>query len=385
MNEFIFITVFIVVVVWSLIRIINSGKEQGDYNRGGAGRYNRGDSADSENSPQKHSGRWPLWFGRRKKKEYRFSSPLDWRLYRYDREAIKTCAGLLAVEVSELKEILVDIPVHYKSFKLRKRSGGFRVISAPEGKLLSVQQVIYSRILQFATIHPAATGFRQGKSIVDNVRPHLGKKTILKTDLRDFFGSTPLFKVKRAFLQIGYPEPIVEVLAQLCCLRKRLPQGAPTSPALSNIIAYSMDTRLLRLAQRYGLTYSRYADDLTFSGESIPREDFLSKLNTIVIKEGYALSVKKTRFIGENRRKIITGISISSGQKLTIPKAKKREIRKNVHFILTRGVDAHQRHIGSTDPAYLKRLVGYLHYWQSVEPDNQYVSDSLNALKRVSK
>lgn len=87
----------------------------------------------------------------------------------------------------------------------------------------------------------------------------------------------------------------------------------------------------------------------------------------------------------KNKRKIITGISISSGEKLTIPKAKKREIRKNVHYILTKGLTGHQRHIKSTDPAYLKRIIGYLNFWHSVEPENQYVIDSINSLKKLEK
>lgn len=85
----------------------------------------------------------------------------------------------------------------------------------------------------------------------------------------------------------------------------------------------------------------------------------------------------------ERRRKIITGVSISSGEKLTIPKARKREIRKNVHFILTKGLAEHQRRIGSTDPVYLKRLIGTLCYWRAIEPDNRYMSDSIAALKRL--
>ena len=93
----------------------------------------------------------------------------------------------------------------------------------------------------------------------------------------------------------------------------------------------------------------------------------------------------KTRFINEYGRKIITGVSVSSGAKLTIPKARKREIRKNVYFILTKGLAEHQRRIGSSDPVYLKRLIGELCYWRSIEPDNAYVSDSINRLKCLEK
>lgn len=95
------------------------------------------------------------------------------------------------------------------------------------------------------------------------------------------------------------------------------------------------------------------------------------------------MNVKKTRFLSGHKRKIITGVSVSSGKKMTLPKVKKREIRKNVHYVLTKGLVGHQEHIGSTDPIYLKRLLGSLCYWRSIEPDNRYVSDSITALKRL--
>lgn len=146
-----------------------------------------------------------------------------------------------------------------------------------------------------------------------------------------------------------------------------------------------MDKKLSALAAEYGLTYTRYADDLTFSGNVFPREQILSQVKQIVREEQFELNHKKTRFLKEHSRKIITGVSISSGVKLTIPKARKREIRKNVHYILTKGLAEHQRRIGSHDPAYLKRLIGILCYWRSIEPDNVYVSDSIAALKRLGK
>ena len=382
MGEFLFIVAIIIIVVCALIKIFSNGRERDGYDKKGNGNYNRGSADLVEPKPQKNK---PQFFSifKSHKEEARYFNETPSCVFRYDNEAIKWCAGFFSLSQSEFKQILGYIPKQYKYFNMRKRCGGFRTISAPEGKLLEIQQLIYYRILQPAPCHPAATGFRQGKSIVDNVRPHLGKKQILKTDLRDFFGSIHQHRVKRAFEQIGYPAIVSEILAQLCCLQKCLPQGSPTSPALSNIIASRMDDRLVGLAKKYNLTYTRYADDLTFSGDFIPEEDFLSKLNTIVLREGFALNVKKTRFVGEGKRKIVTGVSISSGVKLTIPKAKKREIRKNVYFVLTKGVTEHQRAIGSKHPVYVKCLLGQLSYWLSVEPDNQYVRNSIKALKKL--
>ena len=305
---------------------------------------------------------------------------------RFEKEAVIWCAALLGVEVNRLEEILNNVSGHYQELWMRKRSGGYRMISAPDKDLQAIQSTIYSRILSSVTIvHPAAVGFRCGRSVVDNAAPHLGKRYVLKMDIHDFFGSIRSPRVRQTFKKIGYPENVSKVLGALCCLHRHLPQGAPTSPALSNIVGYEMDRKLAALAAEYGLTYTRYADDLTFSGDVFPKEQIIPQVKRIIRDEKFEPNHKKTHFMNQSSRKIITGVSVASGVKLTIPKSKKREIRKNVYFILTKGLAEHQRRIGSHDPAYLKRLIGMLCYWRAIEPDNTYASDSIAALKRLEK
>lgn len=305
---------------------------------------------------------------------------------RFEKEAVIWCAALLGVEVNRLEEILNNVSGHYQEFWMRKRSGGYRMISAPDKDLQAIQSTIYSRILSSVTIvHPAAVGFRCGRSVVDNAAPHLGKRYVLKMDIHDFFGSIRSPRVRQTFKKIGYPENVSKVLGALCCLHRHLPQGAPTSPALSNIVGYEMDRKLAALAAEYGLTYTRYADDLTFSGDVFPKEQIIPQVKRIIRDEKFEPNHKKTHFMNQSSRKIITGVSVASGVKLTIPKSKKREIRKNVYFILTKGLAEHQRRIGSHDPAYLKRLIGMLCYWRAIKPDNTYASDSIAALKRLEK
>lgn len=305
---------------------------------------------------------------------------------RFEKEAVIWCAALFGVEVNRLEEILNNVSGHYQEFWMRKRSGGYRMISAPDKDLQAIQSTIYSRILSSVTIvHPAAVGFRCGRSVVDNAAPHLGKRYVLKMDIHDFFGSIRSPRVRQTFKKIGYPENVSKVLGALCCLHRHLPQGAPTSPALSNIVGYEMDRKLAALAAEYGVTYTRYADDLTFSGDVFPKEQIIPQVKRIIRDEKFEPNHKKTHFMNQSSRKIITGVSVASGVKLTIPKSKKREIRKNVYFILTKGLAEHQRRIGSHDPAYLKRLIGMLCYWRAIEPDNTYASDSIAALKRLEK
>lgn len=205
----------------------------------------------------------------------------------FDEEAVVWCANLLGIEVMRLKEILQDVSSHYREFWIRKRRGGYRMISAPDKELKAIQDTIYHRILLSVNVHPAATGFRRQHSIVDNVRPHLGKRCVLKTDIHDFFISIRSPRVKKTFEKIGYPKNISKVLGELCCMRRHLPQGASTSPVLSNIIAYEMDRKLAVMAEEFGLTYSRYADDLTFSGDVFPKEEVLARVKEIIREEKF--------------------------------------------------------------------------------------------------
>ena len=257
------ILIAVLIVTGLLIyKIISSSRKQEGYKRWKAGtRSNTEDTTDTETT---RKGWFSRYFGT--------SAPITipW----FDEEAVMKCANLLGVEEVALKEILKDIPGHYREFWIGKRKGGYRMISAPDKDLKAIQDTINHRVLSFVNLHPAATGFRCKMSISDNVRPHLGKPYVLKTDIHDFFGSIRSLRVRKMFESMGYPPKIARVLAALCCVRRCLPQGASTSPALSNIISYEMDKKLAALATEYNLVYTRYADDLTFREMSFRRNRY---------------------------------------------------------------------------------------------------------------
>lgn len=385
----ILVILIIALGLWLLYKLFNSGGKD-DYSRNTSS-YNRNvDNYDRGEAKKINSKKSIFSFLHKKKSNTEkkakrqsifariFSEPLP-----FDDGAITWCANFLIIDKKTLIEILKDTSDHYSYFKLSKRSGGYRTISAPDTILQNIQRIIYKRILLSVNMHPASMGFRQNISVTHNAEAHLGNKQILKVDIADFFGSIKKYRIIKAFEKIGYPANIAQVLAELCTLENKLPQGAVTSPTLSNIIAYDMDVKLTFVAQKSNLTYTRYADDLIFSGEDISFEFTLSEIDRTIRDEKFVIQRKKTRFLTEKKRKIITGISVSSGEKLMIPKAKKREIRKNVHYILTKGLAEHQRFIGSTDPSYMKRLIGYLNFWLMVEPDNEYVKKSIAALKKA--
>jgi len=224
---------------------------------------------------------------------------------------------------------------HYVYRWIAKRSGGRRLIEAPKSKLKRTQQRILDQILSRVPCHPAAHGFVAGRSITSNAGPHVGQRVILKLDLEGFYPSVSFNRVVAIFRSLGYSREAAIWLARLTTtalpnsllresrsnpelspyLRRRLPQGAPTSPALANLSAFSLDLRLSGLARSFGAQYTRYADDLTFSGD----ERFLRSLavfiplvKKIVGRERFALNKRKRKVIRNSQRQIVTGVVVNS-------------------------------------------------------------------------
>lgn len=278
-------------------------------------------------------------------------------------------AKLVGLTEKTLVQIISSSNNFYREFTIPKRHGGTRLISAPYPSLLSVQEWIYEKILlpQYE-FDCCVTGFVQGRSILDNASPHCNNKVVLQLDIKDFFPSITLNRVINVFKVLGYYNQMAYNLASLCCQNGVLPQGAPTSPILSNIIAGRMDRRLKGLCTKLGITYTRYADDLSFSGEHIGKS-FIKYVNKIIQSEGFIVNQDKTKLLHNNSRKIITGVSISSG-KPTIPKSLKRRLRKEAYYINKYGLEDHMAHEQIDDLKYYSRLKGYFAYWNSIEKDN---------------
>ena len=293
--------------------------------------------------------------------------------------SVKHLAVLLDIDYFVLLAMINHSSSFYYEFSIPKRSGGERRISAPYPVMLMAQRWINDNILSKVSIHPAATGFVKGGSIKDNVEPHLGNDCILKADVRDFFPSIAINRVRLIFKRLGYSRKVAFALASICCLDGVLPQGAATSPTISNIIFKRLDARMCGLASKFGLTYTRYADDLAFSGNSISPK-FIEYVADIVRAEGFELNAEKTKLMPPRHQQIITGISVSSGC-IKLPKATKRKIRQEVYYVLKYGIREHMKYQGFFDPIYLERLIGKMYFWQSLEPDNKFVIENLPKLK----
>lgn len=280
-------------------------------------------------------------------------------------------SALTGRTVEFINEVVNQPHSFWRSFVIPKRRGGERKIDVPFPSLLGIQQWILRNILAKVEVSPYCHGFVPRKSIFTNVRWHVGARQVFCVDLADFFPSITAPRVNDAFKRMGYNNEVATLLTLLTTLDGHLPQGAPTSPALSNIVASPLDYRLQRFARIAGLHYTRYADDLTFSGRAVTfgQQRLIQK---IISESGFRINPDKERlFISPNTPRIITGISI--GQKLLhLPRTTKRRLRQELHYVMTYGLHDHIDHCRISRRRYLQSLLGRVSFWLSIEPTQPY-------------
>ena len=275
-------------------------------------------------------------------------------------------ATALKLNIPQLKWLAFHSEVvrktHYVRFAVKKRSGGERVLSAPHKRLKAIQRWILAEVLNKVPLEDPAHGFVPGRGIVSNATPHVGQQFVVNLDLKDFFPSIGYRRVRHAFRRVGYSGAVSTVLALLCteCPRQPvtfngeryevasgplgLPQGAPTSPTLSNLVARKLDKRLAGFARKLGLNYTRYADDLTFSGpaELAPRIGYiLAKVRHVAQEEGFTVNEKKTRVMRRSRAMEVTGVVVND--KPSVDRDEIRRLRAILHRAKAEGLDKQNR------------------------------------------
>ncbi|MFH5774395.1 reverse transcriptase family protein [Paracoccus sp. NGMCC 1.201697] len=285
-------------------------------------------------------------------------------------------ARLLDVEESLLAAVVRNSTEFYREFSIPKRSGGTRTISVPQPSLLHCQRWVNREILQNLEVSDRAFGFVSGRSVVNNAAEHLGRSFLLNLDILNFFPSINSNLVLNAFLGLGYPPSVSLVLTEICCVDEKLPQGAPTSPALSNYLCKNLDHELEAICNTLDLKYSRYADDMTFSGEII-ESDAINKISFIIESFGFKLNKAKTRVSGPHSKKIVTGVSIGTG-KMKLPRRTVRTIKSDAHFLKKFGPVEFSKRQTIPDPLAAERLLGRVSFWLQIDPEN-HIAQSIKA------
>lgn len=230
-------------------------------------------------------------------------------------------------------EDLGRIQVVYREFIIPKKSGGQRRIHAPVPALRTLQRKILCRVLGRLKCHPCATGFERGHSIVTNARVHAGRAVVIRMDLKDFFTTTTSLRVQDYFQRIGWNQAAAELLTRVCTHEGGLPQGAPTSPRLSNLVNIKLDARLAGLSAKLGAAYTRYADDLTFSfGEDDPRaiHKLIDGVRRLARRAGYRVHRRKKFHIRRRHdRQVVTGLVVN--QRARLARSRRRWLRAVEH------------------------------------------------------
>lgn len=319
-------------------------------------------------------------------------------------DSVEQLAQVMGVELKALRFLAFHRRTsrvnHYRRFLLPKKTGGQRLISAPMPRLKKAQRWVLENLLDKVSLHDAAHGFRLGRSIVSNARPHVGADVLVNLDLKDFFPTVSLARVKGVFKSLGYSEAVATALALVCTEpevdevvldgvtyfvargQRHLPQGSPASPGITNVLCRHLDRRLAGLADSLGFVYTRYADDLSFSARrpavgSMKVGKLLRAVADIIRHEGFTVHPDKTRVMRKGSKQEVTGVVVND--RLSVDRATIRRFRATL-FQVEKDGPAGKRW-GAPGGDLLASLHGYACFVAQVDP--QRAAPLLAQVRRI--
>lgn len=304
------------------------------------------------------------------------------QLKRYGLPVWKTeedVAQALGISVRELWFFSIhrerEAQPHYITFAIPKRTGGKRLIMAPKRRLKAIQRKLLALLVEKLPVSDRAHAFRQGRNVRTGAEPHVGRRMVMRLDLKDFFPSVTFARVRGLLIAYGYSFPVANTLAVLMTEAERQPvaldekvyhvpvgsrhcvQGAPTSPGLCNAIVLRLDRRLASLAQKRGFAYTRYADDLTFSGDAdgVAANQLRRVASRIIAQEGFTVNQEKTRLMRHGARQSVTGLVVN--HTLGLSRRVRRRLRATAHLLARQAA-----------PPQLAAFTGHLAYLNMLNP-----------------
>ncbi len=289
---------------------------------------------------------------------------------RWKKERILSCLYALSNHPEE----------HYRPFYIPKKRGGYRRLDVPDPLLKQVQRNILHHVLEGFSISPAASAYKKGRSAAAAAALHQGKRLMLKLDIQDFFGSiTVPMVLGQGFPAVYFPDEVRGLLTALCCFRERLPQGAPTSPALSNLVMKPFDEAMLDWCGQQNISYTRYCDDMTFSGDFNPAA-VTGKVRGFLEAMGMELNQAKTTVCSQAVRQTVTGITVN--EICQLPRDYRRRLRQEVHLCLRYGTGTEDR---TASIRHLEQLMGKVSYLLQVRPEDVWFAQRKEELAEYLK
>ncbi len=255
-----------------------------------------------------------------------------------------------------------QIHISYWWHRINKKDGTFRHLHSPNPKVRTVQKLLHRKLFSKLRVHPCAFGFRRHYSTFAHANLHVGKSVVVRIDIKDFFHQTDSIRIYQFLRYLGWNHEAAEMIVQFCTWKGCLPQGAPTSPILSNLVNYRMDARLAGLAKRSNATYSRYADDIIFSFTEDDRRfirGVIRRVARILNETGYRMNRSKLRVMRQHNRQIVTGLVVN--EKVQLPRKTRRWLRAVEHR-LKNGLKA---------TLTREQLTGWKAYQQSIQTNKK--------------
>lgn len=271
---------------------------------------------------------------------------------------------------------------YYRDFEIKKRNGKMRGISEPLPSLKEIQQWILKNILYKVEVSPFAKAYIPGVTLKENLRFHKKQPMVYTLDLVNFFASIKRIDIEKIFRKIGYSSSVSNLLSKLCCKDGYLPQGASTSPCLSNIFFVSADELISDYCFHRKIRYTRYADDLTFSG-SFDEKELLNIVSDVVKAIGLKINNDKTKLMKSNMRQTVTGVVVNDKPQVVFHK--RNELRQEVYYIKKLGIDAHIKNRNINQRNYLEHLLGKINFILQINPADQEFSEYKKYLKEIKK
>lgn len=271
-----------------------------------------------------------------------------------------------------LYNITNNIDANYNEIIIKKKSKGTRFLYEPSRILKNIQKRILKNILEEKRVSNYSCAYLKGKSIIDNSKPHIDKNIVLKLDIKNFFDNINFNMVyEKCFNESLYPKKLGILLTNLCMYDNKLPQGAPTSGYISNIIMREFDEKIGRYCNENSICYTRYSDDMSFSG-NFDVKKVIDMVSGYLKEMGFSLNYKKIKVITRKTRQQITGIVVN--KKLNVKSNYKRSIRQQMYYINKYGLDNHLNKINykGSKVKYLQKLLGKINFVYSITKEEEF-------------
>jgi len=270
----------------------------------------------------------------------------------------------------ESRALVAERDKHYLSTRIRKNTTGVRTLSVPDWSIAKHQRYMLQEVFNYLPVSDCAVAYRNGHNIRDCAEPHVGQETLIHLDIKDFFPSIKEQTVFEALLrETGYPKSLVGFMSALCCYKGSLPQGACTSPILSNICFRPCDDELEKFAEEHALVYTRYSDDLFFSGSVKDVGEMIRAVSAILRSYGFRINRDKTKVLHRGCAQRVLGLTVN--ERVQASRKYRRNLRQELHYLHRFGQDADGARAAEDYLHYLYMIAGKISFVLSADPDNK--------------